>query len=288
MKKVFFSGCGKRRPADVDLPAAAEWNVPVNQGEDRAARGVDERAARTRIDRARWNCYLSFMLLLDFHTHAFPDALAARAMPALEAEGHIKAALDGTLGGLLDSMDQAGICASVLCSIATKPNQFGAILKWSMEIRSERIIPFPSVHPADPLAVQRLGDIHAAGFAGVKLHPYYQEFNVDEERMFPLYAEAQRLGLLVVCHTGFDIAFARVRKGDPERIRRVLDFFPGLKFVTTHMGAWEDWDEVRRFLLGRPVLMETSFSLEEMGATAMREMLMGHPKEYVLFGSDSP
>jgi predicted TIM-barrel fold metal-dependent hydrolase len=227
-------------------------------------------------------------MLIDFHTHAFPDALAARAMPVLEAEGKIKATLNGTVSDLLRSMDANGISTSVLCSIATKPAQFAPILKWSGEVRSERIIPFPSVHPADPLAVQRIAEIHAAGFKGVKLHPYYQEFDVDEERLFPLYAECRRLDLLVVCHTGFDIAFPRVRKGNAERVRRVLDRLPGLKFVTTHMGAWEDWEEVRRFLLGRPVLMETSFSAGYMSADAMREMLTLHPKDCILFGSDSP
>lgn len=236
----------------------------------------------------RADAILCGMRLIDFHTHAFPDALAARAMPVLEAEGKIKAALDGTVRSLVSSMAKADICASVLCSIATKPSQFGTILNWSAQIRSDCIIPFPSVHPADSMAVQHVGEIHAAGFKGVKLHPYYQDFDVDEERLFPVYAEAQRLGLFVVCHTGFDIAFPRVRKGNPERIRRVIDRFPSLKFVTTHMGAWEDWDEVRRFLLGRPVLMETSFSANVMSADAMREMLLAHPLEYILFGSDSP
>ena len=138
------------------------------------------------------------------------------------------------------------------------------------------------------MAVPHVREVHAAGFKGIKLHPYYQEFDVDEARLFPIYAEAQRLNLLVVCHTGFDIAFPRVDKGNAERIRRVIDLFPTLKFVTTHMGAWENWDEVRRFLLGRPVLMETSFSANVMDAAAMRGMLMAHPPEYVLFGSDSP
>jgi hypothetical protein len=67
--------------------------------------------------------------ITDFHTHAFPDALATRAIRALEAEtDRVKARLDGRISSLLRSMDYAGIRRSVICSIATKPEQFDSIL----------------------------------------------------------------------------------------------------------------------------------------------------------------
>ena len=228
------------------------------------------------------------MLIIDFHAHAFPDALAERAMPALEEEGNIKAALDGKVSSLLRSMDAAGIRASVVASIATRPSQFEPILRWSGEIASERIIPFPSVHPDDPQLVAHVHRIREAGFRGLKLHPYYQDFDLDEARLRPLFAAAQDCGLLVLCHTGFDLAFARVRRCDPVRVLRVLDAFPGLRFVASHLGAWEDWDEVEHHLAGRPILMDVSFAIEGIGAARARELILRHPPEYVLFGTDSP
>ena len=79
--------------------------------------------------------------IIDFHTHAFPDSLARRAMKTLldEAPG-IEAYLDGTVGALLQSMDASGIERSVVCCIATKPDQFEPILHWCRAIRSERLI----------------------------------------------------------------------------------------------------------------------------------------------------
>ncbi len=228
------------------------------------------------------------MLIVDFHAHAFPDALAERAMPALEAEGDIEAALDGKVSSLLRSMDAAGIQASVVASIATRPAQFEPILRWSAEIASERIIPFPSVHPDDPQLAARVHEIHAAGFKGLKLHPYYQDFDLDEARLRPLFAAAQDCGLLVLCHTGFDLAFARVRRGDPVRVLRVLDAFPELRFVASHLGGWEDWDEVERHLAGRPILMDLSFAIAGIGPVRARELILRHPPEYMLFGTDSP
>ena len=123
------------------------------------------------------------MPVIDFHTHAFPEALAARAVPMLEDAADVKAKLDGRISSLLKSMDDAGIERSVICSIATKPEHFGPILKWSQEIASERIVPLASVHPADPLAAQRVRAAARAGLRGIKLHPYYQSFDLDEVRV---------------------------------------------------------------------------------------------------------
>ena len=228
------------------------------------------------------------MQIIDFHAHAFPDPIAERAMPALEAEGDIRAVLDGKVSSLLRSMDAAGIHASVVASIATRPSQFEPILRWSAEIASERIIPFPSVHPDDPEVVAHVHRINRQGFRGLKLHPYYQDFDLDEARLRPLFAAAQDCGLLVLCHTGFDLAFARVRRADPVRVLRLLDAFPELRFVASHLGAWEDWDEVERHLAGRPILMDLSFAIGGIGPARARELILQHPPEYVLFGTDSP
>lgn len=230
--------------------------------------------------------------IIDFHTHAFPDALAARAIPALEHEAtgagsDVKAFHDGTVSGLLASMDEAGIERSVICSIATRPEQFDSILSWSKEIASERLIPFPSLHPDDGDFPERVRRIAGEGFKGVKFHPYYQDFYLAEDRMMPVYESLMREGLMIVMHTGYDIAFERIRRCDPRQVLDVYKRFPGIKLITTHLGAWEQWDEVREMLLGKPIYMEISFSVEFLGE-GLREFIEGHPMDHVLFGTDSP
>lgn len=228
-------------------------------------------------------------MITDFHAHAFPDALAEHAIRTLESEtDKVKAWLDGRVSSLLASMDRAGIRRSVICSIATKPDQFEGIRNWSKAISSARIVAFPSVHPRDPLALDRLDRIAQDGFKGVKFHPYYQDFDLADERIMPLFARIESLGLIVVSHTGFDIAFPRVRRADPVRVMHLLRRFPKLKFVATHLGGWDDWDEVRRHMLGSRVHMEISYALEEMSAEAARAMILAHPEDRVLFGTDSP
>ncbi len=125
--------------------------------------------------------------IVDFHTHAFPDELADRAMKLLTEEGGVKPHLDGKISSLLRSMDACGIEKSIVCSIATKPVQFDPILSWCRKIRSGRIIPFPSLHPQDPQFSERISEIKKEGFKGIKFHPYYQDFRIDDERLFPIY-----------------------------------------------------------------------------------------------------
>ncbi len=225
---------------------------------------------------------------IDFHTHAFPDQIAPMAIQALEKKGNVKAYLDGTVDDLLSSMDRAGIERSVVCSIATRPEQFHPILNWSQSIRSERIIPLPSVHPRDPEAMAHLLEIKDQGFIGLKMHPYYQDFFLDDPELLDLYRRISELDLLLVMHTGYDIGYPRIRRADPERILNVLEEVPELRLITTHLGGWDEWTDVRNLLTGRPIYMEISFALDFLDQIRLRELIENHPPEFILFGTDSP
>lgn len=227
--------------------------------------------------------------IIDFHTHAFPDELAGRAMKLLEEEGGISARLDGTIRSLLASMDRCGIEKSIICNIATNASQFSSILRWSKKIRSERIIPFPSFHPFDPEFAECIRAIKGEGFLGIKFHPYYQNFSIDDERLLPIYEKISEHDLILVMHTGFDFAFPFIPIADPQKIARIVESFPSLKLVTTHLGAWKHWGDVEKYLLGKPVYMEISFALDFAGEDdAVRRIMLNHPPEYILFGTDSP
>lgn len=227
--------------------------------------------------------------IIDFHTHAFPDELSARVIKMLEDEGGVKAHLEGTISALLASMDNCGIEKAVICNIATKPAQSGPILQWCKKVRSERIIPFPSFHPYDPNFKEKIDEIKSEGFKGIKFHPYYQNFTIDEEMLFPIYEKICDENLILVSHTGFDFAFPPIRIADPEKIMRVIERFPSLKLVTTHLGAWNQWGEVEQFFLGKPIYMEISFALDFMNNdSAVKNIFKNHPSEYILFGTDSP
>lgn len=227
-------------------------------------------------------------MIIDFHTHAFPDYVAAKAIPTLEGAGQIKAYTSGTIDSLLGSMDNAEIDRSVICSIATHPSQFESILEWSAAVSSRRIIPLPSIHPADEKCVNRVDQVAEGGFLGIKMHPYYQNFSLDDKRLFPLYEALSDNGLMLVVHCGYDIAFPKTRIADPEKILAVQTTFPDLKLIATHFGGWKIWDEVESKLIGREIYLEISFALNFLSKEQVKRMLTAHPVHRVLFGSDSP
>ena len=229
------------------------------------------------------------MKVIDFHTHAFPDSIAARAIASLEAECPWKAVAPGTVAALLESMDSAGIDVSVLCAIATKPDQPKGILEWCGKVRSSRIIPLPSVHPDTPDSAGWVRRIAKEGFPGIKLHPMYQEFPADDPRMDPIYAAVSETGLFITIHCGRDIAYPPDDdRASPKRLADVIRRFPNLKMVCTHLGGWRMWDEVARHLLGGEVFLETSFSLTELGPQRSVEIIRAHGVEKVFFGTDWP
>ncbi|HOA83891.1 MAG TPA: TatD family hydrolase [Thermodesulfovibrio thiophilus] len=228
------------------------------------------------------------MQIIDFHTHAFPDNIAERAIQKLEIKSKAKAYLNGTIDDLLRSMDKNGITRSVLCNIATRPEQFDSIVKWSDKIRSERIIPLPSIHPDDAYIKEHIKLIKKEGFHGIKMHPFYQEFSIDDEKVYAIYEALVENDLLIVMHCGYDIAFPEWDIASPERIMNVINKFPELKFITTHLGAWKEWDMVEKLMIGKNIFIEISFSFGWMPDENVKELILKHPEDYILFGTDSP
>ncbi|HON04758.1 MAG TPA: amidohydrolase family protein [Candidatus Ratteibacteria bacterium] len=227
------------------------------------------------------------MKIIDFHTHIFPDNLAGKALRSIESTGGIKPKFDGTLKGLINSMDNAGVSISVVLSIATKPKQFNSIFNWARSIYSERIIPFPSVHPDDEEVHQHILQIKSEGFKGLKMHPYFQGFYIDEERMFPIYETIAKAGLILVIHAGYDFAYERIEKAGPWRILRIMKEFPELHLVAAHLGGWQQWDIVEKLLIGKNLFIDTSFSQDFLEESQFMRMILRH-HGMVLFGTDTP
>ena len=227
--------------------------------------------------------------IVDFHVHAFPDALAPRALALLASRTGIAPAHDGTVAGLLSSMRRAGVSRALLSPIATKPSHFAGIRDWALSLRSQDLpLSFLlSVHPDDPLALQHVDETASLAFPGLKFHPYYQNFAIDDPRLFPLYQRISDRSLLAVFHCGYDAAFPHTPLATPPQILAVARRFPSLRLVVTHLGGWSDWDRARQCIIGQPIDVEISMS-GSLPPEQLREMLLAHPADRLLFGSDAP
>lgn len=227
-------------------------------------------------------------MVIDFHVHCFPDELADKAVPVLAERAKVAPLLDGTVKSLKESMKRAGVDKSIVLSIATRPQQTEKINTWSAEIQENEILTFGSVHPEFDGWEAELLRIKKLGLRGIKFHPDYQSFYVEEKRMYPIYEKAFELGLTVLFHAGTDIGLPAPYHCTPEGLRTVIDAFPGGRIVAAHMGGYDCWDDVERLLLGRDIYLDTSYSLAWIKPERARDMILGHGFEKVLFATDSP
>ena len=229
------------------------------------------------------------MAIIDFHTHVFPDDLAPRAISVLLANSReTHNYTDGTLGALRESMQINGIGTSVLLPVATKPSQVQGINRSCTDLKSNGIIPFGSLHPKTVNIEEEIAFLLENKIPGVKFHPEYQDFYVDDPSMFNIYEQLSEAGLIVVFHTGKDPGPFTCDHALPEALRNVLRNFPKMRMVAAHMGGWKVWDEVRKYLIGLPVYFDTSAVCDLLSPRDFFIIARKHGIERILFGTDSP
>lgn len=228
-------------------------------------------------------------MLIDFHIHLFPDALAPRTIPHLAGICGITPNTDGTLGDTLSKLEQWGVDKAVVLHIATKPSQQQNVNAFAASIQSDRIISFGSVHPAAPDAVEMLSQIKSMGLRGIKLHADYQGFFADDRAAYPIYETCAALGLPIVFHAGQDPLSPDVVHAGPKALAQVAQDFPYLRLIAAHLGGMNRYDEVEEFLVGRKnVWLDTSMAAECCPAEQFRRIIRAHGVQRVLFATDCP
>lgn len=227
--------------------------------------------------------------IIDIHTHVFPDALAERAVKQLAGRSGETACIDGTAAGLEESMRRNGIERSVTQPVSTKVSQVASVNSFAIELnRQPSLINFGTLYPDYEENAAEIARLKKAGIQGVKFHPDYQSFFVDEERLFPLYRRMADAGLIAFFHAGVDIGLPPPVHCPPDRLAHVLDRVPGLTVVAAHFGGFKMWDDVEKYLIGRNLWLDTSFTLAYLPAERFVKMARRHGVEKILFGTDSP
>lgn len=228
-------------------------------------------------------------MLIDFHTHAFPEKIAARAVSSLSREaGGLAPQTDGTVASLKAQMKLDGVDISVVHSIATNPRQQTKVNDFAIEInRDPAIVAFGSVHPDAPDALEELERLAQQGIKGIKLHPEYQGFYADDPRMAPIYKKISQLGLITLFHAGQDYGFPPPYHAMPEHLLGALKWLEG-PVVAAHWGGYGCCFEVLEKLCGAPIWFDLSFGYCSMPRATALAIVDKHGPDRLLFASDMP
>lgn len=247
-------------------------------------------------------------MVIDFHTHTFPAAIAGNVIGKLQLISRSRPYTDATSEGLRASMKQSAIDYSVTLPVMTNPGQvtkLNTLAGQAMETFPETgIIPFGGMHPDYENYKSELKRIQQMGIVGIKIHPAYQNVDFDDIRFLRILDTATELGLIIVTHAGIDIGIPHHNFTSVKQIEQVLKEVAPQKLVLAHMGGWNTWKEVEQDLAGAPVWLDTAFTLgmiepapgtsrtpdESMMMTeeAFLRLARKHGTHRILFATDSP
>ena len=229
-------------------------------------------------------------MVIDFHTHAFPDAIAERAIAGLvKACGNLyEPCTDGTVGGLLSNMEKFGVDMSVLQPVITKASQLKSLNEWAKERCTDKIISFGAIYPHTDNYKADIDFVCSLGLKGLKFHAEYQNFVLDAPEMLRVYDYAFEKGLIVLHHAGFDPAYPPPYKSSPKQFANIAKQMRGGVLVAAHLGGQKQWQEVEEYIAGTDIYLDTSMGFEYYSSEQFLRIVKAHGADKILFGSDAP
>lgn len=233
-------------------------------------------------------------MIIDFHTHIFPEKIAVRTIEKLEKIANVKAFTDGREESLLTSMKRAGVDISVVLPVVTKPEQFSTINEFAARLNEKyegkktRLISFGGIHPDTLDYKKELRMIKKLGLKGIKLHPDYQNTYFDDIKYMRILDYASELGLISVIHAGVDIGFPKNIHCNIGHIQKVIKEVAPEKMILAHYGGFGLWDEVEEQLIEENVYLDTAYIFGFIKEETFLRILEKHGRDRILFATDSP
>lgn len=221
--------------------------------------------------------------ILDFHTHAYPEEIAAKAVEFLNDYYHVNCEGLGTIEDLKQSAKEMNVNYLLVHAVATKPTQVENVNSWIASHTSENILGFGTIHPLYEHIEAEIDRIIKLGLRGIKLHPDFQSFYIDDPMMDIVYAKAEG-NLPILFHIGdLNSDFS-----SPIRLARVLEKYPQLTVIAAHLGGYSVWEDGLKHLGGKNIYVDTSSSLAFIKPKMALKIIHTFGAERVLFGTDYP
>ena len=247
-------------------------------------------------------------MIIDFHTHTYPGKILKKVLPTVGGSLPDSVFTDGTEEGLLASMKQSGIDYSVTLPVATHVGQVEKLNQITLDKResgfSKGLIHFGCMHPDYEDYKKELKRLKDGGVLGIKLHPLYYDYTLDDIRYLRIIDCASELGLITLTHTGLDPLFMDKRLAQVDHILNVIDQVHPENFVLAHLGNAGFMAHTEEYLVGAPVYMDLGYALifhgekdhivnQVPGLTKVTKdrierIIRKHGADRILFATDSP
>ncbi len=229
-------------------------------------------------------------MVIDFHTHLFPDALAKRAQEKLMsgADYAFSAYHDMKAASAKKKMEEWGIDLDVVLPVVTKETQFMDVNTFMDSLDRDYFVPFGGIYPNSENWREQVDYVFSLGFKGIKFHAEFQDFDVDSQRMLGIYDYCFSKGLIVIHHAGADPAFRPPFRTSPKQFRHISEELKGGVLVVAHLGGYGQWDDVEEYLAGSDVYIDTSIGFEQYGVERFLRVYEKHGADRLLFATDSP
>ena len=234
-------------------------------------------------------------MIIDFHTHVFPDKIAEKTIELLSKKGNLEPFSDGTVSGLIKKMEKAGVDKAITLPVLTNPLQFDSVNRYAMAIneaffdQKRQLISFAGIHPLCEDIEKKMAFIKESGFLGVKIHPDYQDSLINDDGYVKILESAREYDLTVVTHSGVDAAYRdKEVRCTPLRVKDLIRRVPHKKFVLAHCGANEMFNDVLNELCDEDVYFDTALVLSYIDKETFKQILRKHGEDRMLFATDSP
>lgn len=225
-------------------------------------------------------------MIIDAHTHIFPEMIAKKASLNIGNFYGIPMAHNGTREKLLEEGTAAGIDKFLIHSVATTPKQVQSINSFiakSVELYPDRFIGFMTLHPESENLKEEFNWGIEHGLQGVKLHPDFQEFDLNSEKAKEIYKLAEGK-----CPVLIHMGDYRTQYSKAEKLAPLFDEFPKLDIIAAHFGGYSEWENAAAYLSLTRAYVDTSSSLFELSPKKVRELINIYTPERVIFGTDYP
>ena len=226
--------------------------------------------------------------IIDAHCHVYPDKIAAKAVEGIGKFYDLSMYYDGRYSTLIDFGGKIGVKHYVIFSVATTPHQVHSINTFIADTVRESgglMTGLGALHPDSETVEEDIEEIISLGLKGVKMHPDFQKFCIDDKKCYKIYEMCQKHNLPVLLHTGD----SRYDYSNPQRMKKVLDDFPELIVIGAHFGGWSCWKEAVETLSGyKNFYVDCSSSFDWLTPEESREITRAYGADHVLFATDFP